>query len=138
MDNPFDQVLSTCLRNTPWDNLEDLRASVDERNLNFVQFLYPHDVVRMEDLRGFGRAETRYDRPAFSLARNQDAICRVSNCLHCPYNGQLYDVYPIDTDEGRSFCVDFGNQCPRWMRIQEKIRPNKEPVRVASGIGFGE
>lgn len=138
MDNPFQRILGICLRNTPWRNVEELRGAVDERNVNFVQFLYPQDAVRTGDLLGFGRKATEYDRSAFSLARNQEVICRGSNCLHCPYNGHLYDVYPIDTEGGRRFYVDFAGRCPRWMKIQEAIRPKEEPARVASGIGFGE
>jgi len=136
MDNPFGRIVVICLRNTPWSTLEELREAVDERNVNFVQSLYPGDLVRLEDLAGFGRNEERYDRSAFSLARNQAEVCRTSRCTSCPYNGHLYDVYPLEGKGKRRFYVDFSNRCQRWVRIQAAMAPKEEPQENPR-IGFG-
>jgi len=136
--NPFAEILEICLRNTPWRTLDELRSAVDERNLNFVQSLFPQDLVQMEALRGFGRGSTAYDRSAFAMVRNQEQVCRGSNCVRCPYSGHMYDVFPNDEGGVRGFYVDFAGRCPRWVRIAEASRPKEEPVRSGAGIGFGE
>lgn len=138
MDNPFLRIMKICLRNTPWRSMEELRAAVDERNVNHVQSLFPQELVTLESLCGEGRMSRAYDASAFSMARNQEAVCRSSNCFHCPFNGCLYDVFPREELGKRFYYVDFLKRCPRWLSIQASRRPEEKPVQSAAGIGFGE
>lgn len=135
--NPFGAILDVCLRNTPWRDLGELRAAVDERNVNHVQSLYPGASVKLEDLRGFGRDTAVYERPAFSQARHQDSLCRGANCGMCPVNGNLVDVLPKDEDGRRTYYVWFSGKCPKWLRIKTANAP-KEEARANTGFGFGE
>ena len=138
-ENPFGVVERICLRNTPWRDLEELRASMDEKNLNYVQFLFPYEKVTMDQLQGTAHKRLKgYDRGAFTLARLQSRVCKTADCGNCSRNGNMAEVIPYTMPDGtRVYVVDeLSGKCPKW-RAMQPAREAPVETEPAHEYAFG-